>query len=434
MADVTINVIAVNASEKDFKEQDVKFFLPKELEPDDIVDPADLKIDYDVDRGAYFAYGKFQFKPKETRTFKIRVKDIWVIKKEEVDILKNQLNDSVDLIKKDKVKKTFYPQAQAGADMISKQLDFILEQQKNYSENIDRRIEQYRAYRGQLLAIRQKVFDENYLTSEAPAEVENQTAKTVKFIIQVKNPLPKEKKIVQKHYLPEEVRAEHVVDSKDFEIRFDSEKSRAYLTKEDVFKPEEERTYEILIRDIWSFPIKKVDPISQRTDTAWGELQNSMYASSAQFLIDRIRYKLQQITDSQSSNTTVKQAIGMYRVNGKRFEEAKDDLEKLEKMIAVLKLKKLAELESGKVKNILQRLSALRGLAQLSEAIFKKGLSVTATWRIIFGVLSFVAFFTTLHFFIWARRSKALGEEHGTTSGEPLRVVPNPGEAETKTV
>lgn len=429
-ADLNINVIAVNASDKDFKEQDVKFYLPKELEPSDVLDMGDLKIDYDVDQGEYFVYGKYTFNPKETKTFKIKVKDVWVIQSQEIDVLKNQLNESVDLIQKDKVKKEFYPQALVARDKLNAQIDFIVAQQNNYSENIDRRIEQYRAYRKQLLGIRQKIFDQNYLTMEAPAEIENETTKTVKFIIQVKNPsATQERAIVQKHYLPDEVRSEHVVDSKDFEVRFDDAKGRAYLTKEETFKPGEEKIYEVMIKDIWSFPYKKVEPISQRTETAWEELQNSVYADSAQFLIERIKNKLEQIMDSQAKDLTVRQAIGLFRVNEKRFQDAKDDLDKLEKMITILKLKKLAELESGKVKNILQRLQALRGLAQLSEAIFKKGLSVTATWRIIFGLLLFVGFFTALHFFIWARRSKTLGEGQGIRAGEDIKVVPKPGEA-----
>ena len=100
-------------------------------------------------------------------------------------------------------------------------------------------------------------------------------------------------------------------------------------------------------------------------------------------------------------------------------------------MIAIVRAQKLAELEKGKVKNVLQRLKALRGLRALSEMLFKKSISVTMTWKIIFGTIVFVALFTTMHFVIWARRSGKSGEEMGP-KGEGIRIVPKPGQAETK--
>jgi hypothetical protein len=80
----------------------------------------------------------------------------------------------------------------------------------------------------------------------------------------------------------------------------------------------------------------------------------------------------------------------------------------------------------------MQRLKALRGLAALSEALFKKGISVTTTWRIIFGTILFVGVFTTIHFFLWSKRSGKMGEEQGLKAGEAIKVVPKPGETEAK--
>ena len=93
-------------------------------------------------------------------------------------------------------------------------------------------------------------------------------------------------------------------------------------------------------------------------------------------------------------------------------------------------LQKLEELEARKVKNVLQKMKALRGLAALAEALFKKGISVTVTWRIIFGTLIFVGSFTAMHFFIWAKRSKTMGEEKGLKDGGAIKEVPKPGAEE----
>ena len=97
-------------------------------------------------------------------------------------------------------------------------------------------------------------------------------------------------------------------------------------------------------------------------------------------------------------------------------------------MISIVRAHKLEDLDRKKVKNVLERLKALRGLQQLSEALFQRRLSMNVTWKIIFGTIGFVGVFTAFHFFIWARRSKAMGEELAPTAGEGISVVPKPGE------
>jgi len=48
------------------------------------------ELDYDVDKKAYFIHGKYLFEPKESKTLKVKVNDVWRVKLEEVDILKIQ--------------------------------------------------------------------------------------------------------------------------------------------------------------------------------------------------------------------------------------------------------------------------------------------------------------------------------------------------------
>ena len=424
-ADLTINFIAVNASEDQPKKMEVKYALPKELEPEDILDPGELEKDYDVDMGGYYVHKVMTFQPKESRTFKVRVRDVWRITQEEVDVLKKQLDENVKLLEKDEG----YEYAVRARDRLVAQLDQIFAKQASYSENIDRRIEEYRADKALLEVIRSNAYDLDYLAHEAKVldELANQK-NTVKFIVEVKNPTPETRTILQKHYLPKEVREEDVVDAQGFEVRFDEKKQQSYLTKEESFGPEQQRKYEVVIKDIWAFPLAKTDAIQKRADLALAELKDSIYEQSANFLFEAIQTRLTQIRQSAALELGVEQHIGMFRLNQRRYDEALLDCVRLEKMMSIVRAKRLEEMESGRVQNVLQRLKALRGLASLSEAIFKRGISVTMTWKIIFGTIIFVAFFTTLHFFIWSRRSKRMGEELGLKSGESIRVVPKPGE------
>jgi hypothetical protein len=425
-AQVAINFIAVNASETEAKEVDVKYYLPEELQPDDILNTGELDLGYDVDKGMYFVYKTMKFDLKESRTFKVLVKDVWRIEEEEINVLKNQVDENLKLLEGSES----YQYAVKAREHIHQEIDYIFNQQKNYSDNIDRRIEEYRAFKAELETVRNNAYDLDYLEHESRALDEMEKSKLIKFIIEVENPQEEKKKIQHKHYLPEEVRADDVVEKRDFEVRFDDKKKRSFLTKDEEFNPGEKKKYEILIKDIWDFPINKADALQVRADLAVRELKDTIYEQSANYLFKIIQTRINEIKTSKLLEQPIEQHIGTYRLDEKRYEETKKDVERLEKMMSIVRAKKLREMEVGKVQNVLQRLKALRGLAALSEAIFKRGISVTMTWKIVFGTIIFVAMFTTIHFVIWARRSGKMGEEIGLKRGEEIRVVPKPGEEE----
>ncbi|MFP4473040.1 MAG: hypothetical protein ACLFPX_04110 [Candidatus Omnitrophota bacterium] len=426
--ELTINMVAVNASETSEKTLDINQPLPKELEPSDIVDSGALDVDYDVDNSRLYAHGQVEFEPKESKTFKIRVRDVWRINPQEIELLKQQLEKNLELMQGEEN----YDSAVFVADRMQESLDYILQRQNDFQGNIARRIEEYRANLKELEDIRDNVYSMDYLPYQAKSlEEEMRAEKTVKFIVEVKNPSEDEPKTVQhKHYLPEEVRADDIVDSKGFEVRFDEARGQAYLSKEEEFEPGETKRYEIMIRDIWRFPEIKVQDLMDRAQIAQLELEGTDYAESAQFLMDEINQRVSLIRDSQTQTLTTKEQIGMYRINKKRFEEAWEDFKRIEEMIAIVRAKKLQELEEKKVKNVLERLKALRGLQQLSEALFKKRISQNLTWKIIMATMAFVALFTTYHFVVWSRRSKIMGEELGPQKGEEITEVPKPGAEE----
>lgn len=422
-AELVLNLIAVNASEDQERDISVKYPLPQELEPSDIIDSGELKIEYDVEKGSYYAHGNIKFQPKESKTFKIRVNDVWVIKPDEIASMKTTLDGNLSLLKK---RKELYDTAKAARDKIHGQLDFIAAQQENYSENIERRIEQYRAYVAILEKLREKVYDPNFLEKESGGIVSEETG-TIKFVIDVKNPSEEgEKTVKHKHYLPAEIREEDVLDKQGFDVRFDEKKGKTFLSKEETFKPGESKKYTILLKDVWKFPLSQLEPVRQRADIAMAEIRGSIYAASGEFLYAAISQALSEIAESQSEGVPTEQHIGLSRVNEKRYQQASEDLDRLEKMLAIVRAKKLEALESGKVKNVLSKLQALRGLQSLSETIFKQGISVTMTWKIIMGMIIFIAVFTTVHFVLWARRSKNMGEEMGLNEGESLKTAARP--------
>lgn len=420
---LSINFIAVNASDQP-KQLDIDYDLPKELDAPDILDAGGLELTYDIDKKTYRARGKVSFQAKESKTFKVTVRDVWIVKADEIDALKKQLAQNVDSLKNHEN----YEAAQEAQNQMVRELDFIMAQQTNYSDNIERRIEEFRAFRQTMDDIKNNIYSMDYLRFESRALKElRDNQKLVKFIVEVKNPSDTEERTVtQKHYLPEEVRAENVVDAQGFDVRFDGDTNRSYLSKEETFAPGETKRYEILLRDIWWFPMIKLQDLDDRSQIAAGELAGTIYEESASNLLTKIAEKIKEMRDIPSEGLSVDKHIGVYRTKVKKFESAWEDFKRIEEMIAIVRAKKLEEMEQKKVKNVLNRLKALRGLKTLSEALFKKTIAVTTTWKIIFGTIIFVALFTTIHFAIWTKRSAKAGEENAAPEG--IKVVPKPGQ------
>ena len=427
-AQLSVNLIAVNAAEDEVKEIEVRHDLPPELEPTDVLDTGELKLNYDVNKKTYYVSGKVVFQPKESKTFKIRIRDVWRIPPEEIQELKDQLDANLELLKNHEN----YPAARATRDQMIAQLDFIAAQQEKYSDNVNRRIEEYRAYREMLEKLRTHIYSLDFLKYESKAIQEIVDEKnTVTMVLEVTNPHEDTRTIVEKHFLPAEIREENIVDKLDFEVRYDEKAEKAYLTKQEEFKPGETKYYRIVIDDIWQFPVSKAENLLGRAEATLTELKESIYAKSSVRLFAAIEKDVGEIEDSENvtEELPVQEHIGLFRVNTHRYDEALKNYRRLEEMLAIVRAKKLEELEQKKVKNVLQRLKALRGLSALAEALFKKSISITVTWRIIMGAIIFVAVFTTIHFILWAKRSGRMGEELGPKSGEEgIKVVPRPGE------
>ena len=153
-AGVAINLVVVNASSAEAKQTPIKYYLPRELDAQDVLNTGNLDLDYDIEKSAYYLHGSIELKPKESQTIKVEVRDVWKITDDEIDTLKKQIEDNLALLKKTQ----YYESGKVLRDNMFSKMDYILSQQKNYSDNIERRIEEYRAYADDLSLIRKNAF------------------------------------------------------------------------------------------------------------------------------------------------------------------------------------------------------------------------------------------------------------------------------------
>jgi len=428
---LTINLVAVNGSEEP-KKTPVKYYLPMELKPEDVTSAGDLKVEYDLEKESYFVYGDFELAPKESRTFKLQIKDVWKIDVSEIEVLKQQINNNLSELDDTE----YYESATTLRDNLFQKLDYILQRQEEFQNNIERRIEEYRANIDIFNELKRDAFSSTYLiSSPSISESENDT---VKMIIEVKNPSMEEAKTISyKHYLPKEIRSSHLVDSQGFDVRFDAGRGQSYLSKEEEFQPGEKKRYIIVLKDAWSIPKSLMNSIYKRTNDSLKEIfeesGNEEIAKTANFLSENIFSNIKTIQESQSKEASVKEHIGIFRANKARYDEADESLKQLERLLAVISVKKLQKyqgLAKSQVKNVLKQIKALRGVAALSKALLGKRPSITNTWRIIWAVMAFIALFTSIHFFTWRQRSKFMGEEHSAESGGEFEQIVQGGEDE----
>lgn len=428
-AGIKINLVVVNAADEN-KDYTVKYTLPKELKFEDILDPAGFNVDYDTDQQAYYVGGAINLAPKESRIIKVEVKDVWSVSKEEVQSLKNQMDENLARLEHTPA----YETGKALKEALLKGLDNIVAQQENFSGNTERRIEAYRSHADELKKIRDKISSVEYWegkTAQIDLSLDSYTqGKTITMFIEIENPADNEaKSIKHRHFLPPEVRPEDILDTQGFEVRYDAQNKQPYLIKEEDFQPGEKKRYEIEIRDVWNIPEQTQKSLLEQAREASDEIAQysygKEYSNNIQVLIQDIENNVAEIEKSQKENKTVKQHIGDYYFNQKRLEQSREGIRKLNDILALMREKRLDELEKNQVRNVLQKLQSFKGIEAVSKAVFGQKPNVENTWRFIWMTIVFVAIFTSVHFLIWWRRSK--GAKAGT-----VKEIEEAKEAEIK--
>ncbi|MEI8011030.1 MAG: hypothetical protein WCI27_00925 [Candidatus Omnitrophota bacterium] len=393
-ADIFINVLAVNGSDQP-QTKTIEFSLPGELKPDDIIDNAGLKLDYDFKDAGYFLHSDVLLGAKETRTFRVRVRDVWVVKDADIALLREDIERSF----KEMGNERGPANAEKLRQKLLKQVESIVEKQDQSNGSIDSRIDGYRNNVQAIAAVRAQAKLIDYWSTDASTD---KPLKSINFFVQVENPGDKTKKVKQQHYLPVEVKPEYVIDRQEFEIRFDQKKGQYFLFKEDDFAPGEKRKVPVVIQDVWFIPDNETVYIRDHAQYAMGELQKSKYVNTAKVLFNDIINNLDLIEALQKmQQPNIEQHIGAYRLNATRFETAKKDLDALEKLLSRFR----ADREKSKIKNIMQKIQTLKSLAKVSDAMFDKKPTVNAAWKLISSVMLFLAFFTIIYFVVWLLRS-----------------------------
>jgi len=440
---VKLKMIVANPSATEIKTVPVKTYLPKGINPEDISDKGKFEIGYDFDKSLYYAYQEVTLNPNESLTLELSMQDIWVIPQEEINSLKDHTQKIVSSLKNTE----FYDQAKILGESVVSRLDKITEIQASSQANTEQGISNYEASSAVLKEAKKDVgvledmvlesggltgIGSEGLIGEAASAAEPIKAQytdldikklgTVKFKIGLSNSSGKEADIPLKYYLPVEVKPEYIVDKGGLDAGYDYERGVQYVYKDKVkLAPKEKKEFTIEIKDIWMIPQQQISVLKAHTEKLMGILADSKYKEPAKYLAAKIIFSLDNITSTQNNvNVSVERRIGDYRENLRKFDKARKDTSKLEKLViqsggsAGLTV---AEGQNSEVVNYKLERTVLRGakgMELISKSIFHgKAPNVTTSWRIIWVIIGFLAVVSFLFFILWWTQIKvSAGKKH----------------------
>lgn len=98
---LVIKTLITNPSNLISQEVPLKYYLPKEVKKEHIIETdAGIEISYDTEKDQLYVSGNFTLKPGETRTINVRLEDLWIISRAEIDSLQKQTEDLVKPLEK----------------------------------------------------------------------------------------------------------------------------------------------------------------------------------------------------------------------------------------------------------------------------------------------------------------------------------------------
>jgi len=435
-ADIQLKVAVVNPSTTEEQTTPVRFNLPKGMGPEDVLDAQDMEVGYDFEKGSYYVYKMVTLKPSEKKVLEVSLRDIWAIPEEEINFLKDHT-----LALEKKLKNTkHYGVGYTLAGKITKKLKEVFESEKKPTAGMSERINLYYENLGIMDEVKEDIGMLENLVIDIGGIVENRVQipetlaisvaekeadykEPVELTVKVVNPSKTKKQVASvKHALPFEVTPRHVINAGGLDVGYDFSREGFYVYKSEVMlKPGEEKIFIIKMKDIWRVPEVEIEALDSHTNNLMLLLEETEHYDQGKALADKIEENLDEINETQALEAAVAKHIAYFRENTKLLEEAEEYLGQLEKIVtragvaAGVTIAQAERVEGGGAE--VQRPRGYEGISYVAKTIFKgKSPTVATTWKIIFGILIFVAIVGASFYGLWfaqnqAKKRKAKDEE-----------------------
>ena len=161
-ASVIMKIQVENPSEKEKQTVPVKVYLPKEVNPKDLIDLGGLKLDYDPDMGMYYVHDSVELGPGKSMVKKVEMEDVWVFKEEE---LSSYVNEAKEMAKQLEGS-PYATEAAALVLGIEEKVQGILKKQEETADNPREHIRAYRQGIALIDTVKEDVSDMDRLERE----------------------------------------------------------------------------------------------------------------------------------------------------------------------------------------------------------------------------------------------------------------------------
>ncbi len=223
--------------------------------------------------------------------------------------------------------------------------------------------------------------------------------------------------------LPKEVMTGDVLDNAGFKILFDSTRGRLALEKQDEFKGNEHKNYQITLRDIWYISPKEIAFLRTQTQELNKHFATSSYKAYAAGVTEEVERQLKEIEDLQAEvadSAVIQDRIRAFTLNSQKLNVVKAKIKELQDLLLELPLK-TEEAKEIKPVDAIRELQKVKGDIKILSMGIKPDL--TTTWWIILGIIGFLMVLATIFYMIWVQRLKKDAYAAGAKKDGPPKAA-----------
>src|SRR3989338_5077344 len=97
--EVKLKILAVNPSDTQKLNTTVRQDLPPEVKPEDVIDAAGMETKYNSEKKVFYLQKNVELNPRQTSTFEVRVKNVWNIPDEDIQKVRQEIEQSMNALK-----------------------------------------------------------------------------------------------------------------------------------------------------------------------------------------------------------------------------------------------------------------------------------------------------------------------------------------------
>lgn len=196
--------------------------------------------------------------------------------------------------------------------------------------------------------------------------------------------------------LPPEVKPEHVLDADGLKVDYDAREGVYVLVGKVTLKPKESVTKQVVLEDVWVIAPERFSSLHREVSEILARLEGTPYHERGEMLAKAIDRRLAEVEEGQDQPFYHPvQHITRYRENLKTLDMVETDLVSLRQLMVMAALNPSTD-----------HALALPTAGQEAQTGAAGGLSVLATWRLIFVILGLLGFVSLSFFLVWHRQLK----------------------------